>query len=122
MVKATLNDYRQSPRKVRLVANLIKGKDVDTAIATLTFTVKDASFPIKKLIESAIANAKNNFNLERAQLFVKEILVNAGPVLKRSSAGTRGSAMPIKKRTSHVDVILDVLAENKIENKDKKAK
>ena len=107
MIKATLNDYRQSPRKVRLVANLIKGKQVEKAIALLAFTVKEASGPLKKLLESAIASAKN-LNIEITDLIVKEIQVNKGVIMKRSMPRARGSAFPIHKHTSHINVILDV--------------
>jgi large subunit ribosomal protein L22 len=107
MVTAQLNDYRQSPRKVRLVASLIKGKSADKAIAMLGVTIKEASGPIKKLIESAIANAKNNFHIDRAELYIKEVQVNPGTVMKRSMPRARGSAYPVRKRTSHISLILD---------------
>lgn len=106
MVVAILNNYRQSPRKVRVVADTVRGKGVDDAIATLTFMAKRSSLPIKKLVESAIANAEKNFQLDRKNLFVKEIMVNAGVVMKRSMPAARGSAHPIKKRTSTVRVVL----------------
>ncbi len=120
MVKASLNDYRQSPRKVRLVANLVKGKQADTAIALLSFTVKEAAASIKKLIESGVANAKNNFNIESADLYIKDIQVNPGLVMKRSMPRARGSAYQIKKRTSHIDLILDVKVKKEKAKKEKK--
>ena len=106
MVVAILNNYRQSPRKVRVVADTVRGKGVDEAVAILTFMAKRSSLPIKKLVESAIANAVANHQLDRKNLFVKEIMVNAGVVMKRSMPAARGSAHPIKKRTSTVKVIL----------------
>jgi large subunit ribosomal protein L22 len=109
MITARLNDYRQSPRKVRLVANLIKGKKVEDAKNILTFTVKRASNPILDLLNSAVANAKNNFNLEKDILFIKNITVNEGVVLKRRMPRARGMAYPIKKRNSHVCIELDTV-------------
>lgn len=106
MIKASLNDYRQSPRKVRLVANLIKGKKVEQALKMLAFTVKGASEPIGKLVASAAANAQNNFGLDKANLYVLDVQVNPGKTLKRSMPRARGSAYQILKRTCHVDVIL----------------
>jgi len=107
MIKAELKNYRQSPRKVRLVANLIRGKKVETALAELHFLDKKASSVVKKLIESAVANAKHNFDKEKKDLVVKEIRVDEGPTLKRWRAGARGRAFPMKKRTSRVLVSLD---------------
>lgn len=107
MVKASLYNYRQSPRKVRLIANLVKGKSADKAVSLLNFTVKEASGPVSKLIQSALANAKNNFNLDAKDLIVKEIQVNGGATLRRNTPGARGRAFPIRKRTSHITLVLD---------------
>ncbi len=107
MIKAELKNYRQSPRKVRLVADLVRGKDVNRAVSELAFLNKKASLQIKKLIESAIANAKHNFNIEKDNLFIKEIRVDEGPTLKRFRAGARGTAYRVNKRTSRVFVGLD---------------
>ncbi|MGB8815998.1 MAG: 50S ribosomal protein L22 [Minisyncoccia bacterium] len=109
MITAKLNDYRQSPRKVRLLANLIKGKKVEDAKNTLEFTVKRASKPILDLLDSAIANAKNNFSLEKDILFIKKITVDEGVVLKRRMPRARGMAYPIKKRNSHIFIELDII-------------
>ncbi len=111
LVKAELKNYRQSPRKVRLVADLVRGKKVDRALAELSFLNKKASHVIEKLVNSAVANAKHNFNLEKDSLFVKEIRVDEGPTLKRWIAGARGRAFPLKKRTSRVFVSLEDRAE-----------
>ena len=107
MVKASLNDYRQSPRKVRLVADLVRGKSAEKALTLLTYTVKEASGPIKKLLQSALANAKN-LSIDSAELIVKDIQVNPGLMMKRSMPRAQGSAYPIRKRTSHVTLVLDV--------------
>ncbi len=106
MVKAELKNYRQSPRKVRLVVDAIRGKDVTNAVTTLTFMSKRAASPIEKLLKSAIANASHNFNLKEDILFVKEITVDSGPILKRSMARARGRAFPIHKHTSHIKIVL----------------
>lgn len=104
-VTATLSNYRQAPRKVRLVANLVKGKSLAAAMAELAFLPKRAGGPMKTLIMSAVANAKN-IGVETENLFIKEIRVDKGVVLKRSMPRARGRAFPINKRTSHILVIL----------------
>ena len=109
MITAKLNDYRQSPRKVRLVANLVKGKKIEDAKNTLTFLIKRAAKPLSDLIDSAVANASHNFNIPADQLFVKEFRVDEGVVLKRRMPRARGMAFPINKRTSHVFVQLDTI-------------
>lgn len=105
-MKAVLANYRQSPRKVRLVADLLKGKSVDAAIEQLSFLAKRAALPLSKLIESAVANALSQ-GRPRENLFLKRLLVDKGVVLRRSMPRARGSASPIKKRTSRVVVELD---------------
>lgn len=102
---ATLKQYRQSPRKVRLVADLVRGKKIPTALAHLSNLPKRATTAIKKLLDSAVANAKNK-GLNEENLFVKEIRVDEGVTLSRWQAGSRGRGMPINKRTSHVKVVL----------------
>ncbi len=106
MVTASLQNYRQSPRKVRLVANLIKGKRVPEALSTLKFVTKRATSPLARLVSSAAANAKNNFNLNPETLFIKEMRVDVGATLKRRMSRARGMAYPINKRTSHVTLVL----------------
>ena len=118
-VKAKLSNYRQSPRKVRLVATLIRGKKVGVALQELKFLNKRASNAVKKLLESAVANAKHNNNLKEENLFLKEIAVNEGPSMKRFKPGARGSAYPFKKRTSHITLTLGEM-EAKKETKVKK--
>lgn len=107
MIKASLNNYRQSPRKVRLVADAVRGKKVDVALASLGFISKRASLPLKKLIESAIANAKNNSGIDSANLYIKEIRVDEGMTMKRSLPMSRGRAFGIRKKSSKVSIILD---------------
>jgi large subunit ribosomal protein L22 len=102
---AQLNNYRQSPRKVRLMADLIRGKNVEMAKAALAFAPKRASEPFLTLLNSAVANAKNlDLNIET--LVVSGVSVNAGQVLKRSMPVSRGRAHPIKKRTSKISITL----------------
>jgi len=100
-MKAFLKNYRQSPRKVRLVAELIKSKRVAEALLILDTLPKRASNPIEKLLSSAIANAKQA-GVSVENLFVENVTVNKGIVLKRSMPRARGSASRINKRTSHV--------------------
>ncbi len=106
-MKAFLKNYREAPRKVRLVAGLVKGKPVSVAISELSFLSKKASLPIKKLIDSAVANAKNNFKANTEDLFIKNITINKGNVLKRSMPMSRGRAFPIHKHMSHIEVTLE---------------
>ena len=98
---------RISSRKVKIVIDLIRGKDVDEALAILTYTPKAASPVVAKVLNSAIANAVNNQELDRRSLFVAEVYANPGPTLKRYVARSRGSASPMLKRTSHISVVLD---------------
>ncbi len=104
-MKAYLKNYRQSPRKVRLVADLIKGKNVAQAIVSLDFLPKRASLPLKKLLVSAVANAKNQ-GLGEANLFVKELRVDKGIVMKRMMPRAMGRGARINKRTSNVSLLV----------------
>ena len=127
MITASLKNYRQSPRKVRSVANLVRGKSVEQALNTLDFLSKKASNPLHALLMSAIANAKNNFNIEKDNLVIKELRVDSGVVLKRRMPRARGNSYPINKRTSHVMLVLAPKAEKaekkaKAENKNSKEK
>jgi large subunit ribosomal protein L22 len=105
-MKATLANYRQSPRKVRLLADLVRGKNVAQAEIELSFASKRAALPILNLIQSAIANAQNNFQIGKADLIIKEIRVDKGIVLKRIEPRAFGRAYRINKRSSHVSVTL----------------
>jgi large subunit ribosomal protein L22 len=104
-MKAFLKNYRQSPRKVRLVAGLIKGKNVAQAIAELDFLAKRAGLPIKKLLLSAVANAKQQ-GKEMENLFIKELRVDKGIVMKRMMPAAMGTGHRINKRTSHLSLLL----------------
>ncbi len=123
MTKALLKNYRQSPRKVRLVADVVRGKKVSDAITILNFMPKRAADPIKKVVESALANSKNvSSSIEN--LIVKEITVDDGPTLKRWRPRARGAANPIRKRTSHIRVVLGTtqVRDTKSETRNKKEK
>lgn len=102
-MKAYLKNYRQAPRKVRLVADSVRGVNVASAIANLKFMNKKAAGPIKKLLESAVANTGN---VDAENLVVKSINVDKGFTFKRYRARARGRAAPIRKETSHVRVEL----------------
>ncbi|MCU0660053.1 MAG: 50S ribosomal protein L22 [Candidatus Pacebacteria bacterium] len=106
-MKAVLANYRQSPRKVRLVAGLIKGKQTSSADAELSFLAKRAAEPIRKLLASAIANAKQNFSVKEELLYVKDVRVDKGVTMKRSQPRSHGMATRINKRASHVLIELE---------------
>ncbi len=105
-IKAKLKNLRISPRKVRLVANLIKSMEVSEAKIQLGFLSKKSAEPVLKLLNSAIANARNNFKLDENNLHISEITVNSGPVFKRWMPRAMGKAAGIMKRTSHITVTL----------------
>ena len=117
-MKAFLKNYRQSPRKVSLVASLIKGKRVADAFVYLDNLPKRASLPIKKLLASAVSNAKQA-GIEAKDLIISNITVDKGIVMKRSMPRARGSASRINRRTSHV---LLTLSEISVDNKPKVVK
>ena len=106
-VTAKLRYLRIAPRKVRLVTDLIRGKRVEDAQAILNFTNKKAAPILLKLLKQAIANAKNNFQLDESNLYISKILVDEGPKLKRQMPRARGQADEIYKRTSHISLVLD---------------
>ena len=116
-MKAYLKSYRQAPRKVRLVANLMKGKTAERALVELDVLPKRAAAPMKKLLMSAIANAKENSGIDLGELFVKEVRVDQGTMLKRSMPKSHGTASPIHKHTSHVMIELIVRAETPAKEK-----
>ena len=103
---AIAKHIRISPNKVRIVANLIRGKKAGQARAILMFTPKAGAPYLLKVLNSAIANAENNFGLALDELIVKEAYANSGPTLKRYVARSRGSASPILKRTCHIGVVV----------------
>ena len=105
-MKAHLRTIRISPKKMNLVADLVRGKDVTAAISTLQFTPKRGALPLSKLIKSATANAERTEKAHAHDLAIDQVIVNAGPTLKRARFGSRGRTKPIKKRTTHVTVLL----------------
>ena len=104
--KATLRYARISSRKVKIVADLIRGKKVDEALAIVKFTPKASSEIIEKLLKSAIANAENNHGMNRGNLIVSEIYANQGPTLKRIRPAANGSEVRIRKRTCHITIVV----------------
>lgn len=106
-VTAKLRHLRIAPRKVRLVADLIRGKSVKEAQDILHFAVKRAALPFLKLLKSVVSNAENNFQLEEKELYISKVLVDEGPRLKRWLARARGKANEIQKKTSHITMVLD---------------
>ena len=105
--RATAKYVRISSRKVKTVIDLIRGKQVNEAKAILMHTPKAASEPVGKLLDSAIANAENNLEISRDNLYVAEVFANQGPTLKRFRPRAQGRAARIRKRTSHITIILD---------------
>lgn len=110
-VVARLRYLRIAPRKVRLVADLLRGKSVQEAQTILNFTVKRASQPILKLLKSAVASARHNFQLEEKNLYIAKINVDEGPKYKRWRARARGQAAEIQKKTSHITLVLDEIVQ-----------
>lgn len=115
-MKAFLKNYNQSPRKVRLVTDLVKGRKVNEAITMLDFVNKRSAEQIKKTIASALANAKESGKKEE-NLFIKNITVDGGLVIKRWRPRARGRATPIRKRRSHINITLEEFASSKKEAK-----
>lgn len=105
-IVAKLNHLRMSPRKVRLVADAVRGKDVDDADVELEYMRKRAALVLRKLLRSAIANAEHNFQKKRSMLFIQTLTVDGGPILKRFRARAFGRAADIHKHTSHITLIL----------------
>jgi len=108
-VKAHLRYLRIAPRKARLVAELVKGLPVDTAMAQLSIARKRPAQPLLKLLKSAISNAKTNFRLDPQNLYVKEFKVDEAPMFKRNMPRARGRATVVRKRRSHVSLVLGEL-------------
>ncbi|MBO4962092.1 MAG: 50S ribosomal protein L22 [Flavobacteriales bacterium] len=117
---AKLNNCPSSPRKMRLLANLVRGAEVNKALYILKFNTKHASAPLEKLLLSAIANwqAKNEgVSLEEAKLFIKEIKVDGGSMLKRLRPAPQGRGHRIRKRSNHVTIVLDSTINQPVETK-----
>lgn len=109
-----------SPRKVRLVVDMVRGMDAGPAIDQLKYMNKAAARPVRKLLESAVANAKHNNRIEKDNLFVKAITVDQGPTLKRWRPRAMGASAALRKRTSHVSVTLGAKDESKVPKSEKK--
>ncbi|MBU4332690.1 50S ribosomal protein L22 [Patescibacteria group bacterium] len=105
-VKASARYIRMSPKKVRLVLGVVKGMDAGEALEQLRFLNKRATGPVIKLLNSAVANATHNLGLEKSNLYIKEIVAGLGPTLKRWKPRAFGRATPIRKKTSHISVVL----------------
>lgn len=105
-VKASARFIPMSPQKVRLVADLVRGMDVVEAMETLAFTPNAASRPVMKVIQSAVANGEENFGLNRDDLYIHTITVDQGPTRRWRRFGARLRFKPIKRRHSHIDVVL----------------
>lgn len=104
--KAKINYLRISPRKVKIVLDLVRGKDIKEATAILKHTKKSACEDLSKLLKSAIANAENNYSMDSSQLYVSECFVTPGPTLKRMRAAAHGRGVRVLKRSSHVTMVL----------------
>lgn len=104
--KAVAKYIRISPRKARQVIDLIRGKDVGEAFAILKFTAHKATGPVSKVLKSAVANAEHNFSMNVDNLYVKEAYVDEGPTFKRIRPRARGRADLVRKRTSHITVVV----------------
>ncbi len=111
-----------SPRKVRLIADVIRGMDVEKAESQLHFMQKRAVGPVRKLLHSAVSNAEHNHELESANLYIQSIIVNEGPSLKRFKPRAFGRAAPIRKRTTHMTIILGERTPSKKRKQPQKAK
>lgn len=109
-IKASARFIRVAPRKIRLVVNQLQDLEADQALDYLKFIRKQSVKPVAKLINSAVANAENNFSLDRKDLFIKKITADDGPILKRYKPRAHGRSSMIRKRTSHINLILGVKA------------
>jgi large subunit ribosomal protein L22 len=105
-MQARLTNFRQAPRKVQLVATLLRGKSIEAAANQLASLPKKSSGPLQKLLASAVANAVNNQKADRDLLFIKDIQVNKGLVMKRFIPGAHGRAYPIRRMSSHIEIKL----------------
>lgn len=111
-VRAKAKYIKLSPRKVRLVVDIVRGMNVAKGIDQLSFINKKAAQPVRKLLNSAVANAENNFELQKDNLYIKDIRVDDGPTLHRWRPRARGRATPIRKRTSHINIVLAELVDS----------
>lgn len=121
-VNARLKHLRIAPRKVRLLADVIRNKKAEEAQKILNFTVKKAAKPMLDLVNSAVANAQNSFQLDPKNLYISKITVDEGPKLKRWRPQARGQAGAIQKKTSHITLVLDEIKSRPKSPKKKKEK
>jgi large subunit ribosomal protein L22 len=119
-IKANVKYVRMSPKKIRLVAGLVRGLDVKNAIDQLAFSGKKAALPVIKLIESAIANAEHNYELSKGNLMIKELRVDEAPMLHRWTPKAHGRATTIRKRNSHISVTLSEVKESGVKGPKKR--
>jgi len=111
---AKLKYTRTAPRKVRLVADLVRGRRAKDAQAILSFTLNKSAATVLKLLNQAVSSAKNNFKIQEDNLYISKIMVDGGPILKRSRPRARGSAYEIQKKTSHITIILEEIEKKEI--------
>ncbi len=114
--RASAKHIRMSPRKVRQVVDLIRGRDVDESFSTLHFMKRAARVPVEKTLRSAVANlfnTKEGSNLEPSDLYVREAFVDEGPTMRRFMARAMGRATPIKRRTSHITIVVGEKADRR---------
>ncbi|SHF09520.1 LSU ribosomal protein L22P [Caldanaerobius fijiensis DSM 17918] len=104
--RATARYLRLSPLKARLVVDMIRGKSVREAMAILNYTPNKAAYYLRKVLKSAVANAENNFNMNADNLYVAEVFANPGPIMKRYKPRARGRADVMRRRTSHLTVVV----------------
>ncbi|PJC36572.1 50S ribosomal protein L22 [Candidatus Peregrinibacteria bacterium CG_4_9_14_0_2_um_filter_53_11] len=121
-MKAVLRTVRISPKKVNLVAGLVRGKPVEWALDFLKFTPKSSARPLMKTLQSAVANAEENFKQKRKDLYISKLVITEGPMLKRSRAVSRGRSHPILKKTAHIWIEVAVMAATEPEVKGKPEK
>ena len=110
-VRAISKYVHMSPRKVKLVVDLVRGKYASEALTMLKFSTQSAAVPVAKVIRSAVANAEENYGLSPDEMYVAQIFADEGPTLKRGRFGGRGRFKPILKRSSHITVILESVEE-----------
>src|SRR3989338_2538037 len=121
--KTTLRSLRMTPRKVRLLIDLIRGLSVDKALAQLAVSKKAAARPVAKLLQSAVANAAHNHNIKKDSLVIVAAAVDGGATLHRWTPKAHGRATPIRKRTAHISLVLEgVVDETKSKIKNQKSK
>jgi len=121
-MKAIARTIRITPKKANLVAGMIRKKSTEQALDILKYTPKKAAKILQKLLNSAVANATNNFKQDKKSLFISQIIVTKGPTLKRSVPVSRGRAHPILKRTSHITIELGLITATPKTEKDEKTK